>query len=329
VPRTVAVLAFEGISPFHLSVPSLVLGDDPADARTASHEPPWPWRLVVCATTPGTLTTNAGFGIVVEHGLEALDTADVVVVPWWGDPTAPAPATVLDALRRAHVSGATIVGLCLGAFVLAEAGVLDGLRATTHWRWADAFRDRFPAVELDASALYVDEGSVLTGAGASAGIDTCLHLLADRHGRAVANRVARRIVAAPHRVGGQAQFVEQPVLLDASDDDAVGRACAWATAYLGEPLSIDALAAVAHLSRSSFTRAFRARTGSSVSAWVARQRVALVRDLLEATDCPVETVATTAGFGGAAVMREHFRQELGVTPARYRAAFRSGTELHP
>lgn len=322
-PRSVAVavVAFDGISPFHLSVPSLVLDHDPGDDLAARDGADW--RLVVCTTTPGTLTTSAGFGIVVEHGLEALETADVVIVPWWGDPSAPAPALVVDAIRRAHAGGATIVGLCLGVFVLAEAGVLDGRRATTHWRWADAFRRRFPAVELDASALYVDEGSVLTGAGASAGIDTCLHLLAEHAGRSVANGVARRIVAAPHRPGGQAQFVEQPVLLDPTDD-AVGRACAWATAHLAEPLTIDVLAGVAHLSRSSLTRAFRARTGSSVSTWIARQRVALARDLLEATDCPVETVATTAGFGNAAVMREHFTREVGVSPGRYREAFRAG-----
>lgn len=312
---SVAVVAFDGISPFHLAVPSLVLG--PETPRSESE----PWLLTVCAPQAGPLRTSGGFDVLIEHDLDAIDTADVVIVPWWGDPETAAPGPVVDAVRLAHDRGATIVGLCLGVFVLADAGVLDGRRATTHWKWTDVFRRRFPAVDLDPSALYVDEGPVLTGAGASAGIDTCLHLLANHAGQSVANRVARRVVAAPHRPGGQAQFIERPVLTDA-DDDPIGQASAWAAAHLDGELSIDRLATAARMSRSSFTRAFRARTGSTVLTWVTRLRVDHARELLEATSCPVETIAAASGFGSAAVLRDHFQRELGTTPSQYREAFR-------
>jgi transcriptional regulator GlxA family with amidase domain len=243
----------------------------------------------------------------------------VVIVPWWGAPGTAAPAQVVDAIRRAHHRGATIVGLCLGAFVVADAGVLDGRRATTHWKWAAVFEERFPAVRLDASALYVDEGSVVTGAGASAGIDTCLHLLATHRGQEVANRVARRIVAAPHRAGGQAQFIERPIV--AATDDPVDTACAWALDHLDGPLTIDVLAARAHTSRSTFTRGFRARTGTTVSKWVTQQRLGLARDLLESTVMSVEQIAAACGFASGAMLREHFRTALGTTPIAYRESF--------
>lgn len=313
---SVAVIAFDGISPFHLSVPSLVLGPEnpPGEAE--------PWPIEICAERPGPLRTSAGYEIVVPRGLDATETADIVIVPWWSDPATPAPAPVVSAIRAAHLRGATIVGLCLGVFPVADAGVLDGRGATTHWKWIETFRRRFPEVRLDPAALYVDAGAVLTGAGASAGIDTCLHLLASRIGQSAANRVARRIVASPHRRGGQAQFIEQPAVSES--DDPVGRACEWALAHLDGPLPIDELAAREHLSRSTFTRAFRRRTGSSVARWVTQQRVSRARELLERTDLAVEAIADACGFSGAAILREHFRAELGTTPASYREAFRAG-----
>ena len=233
--QTVAVVAFDGISPFHLSVPCLVFGED----RTG--EGVHRYRLVVCGVEPGLLRTSAGFGIQVDHGLAALRRADIVVVPSWRDDLTPAPAALLAALRAAHRRGARIVGLCLGAFVLAEAGLLDGKSATTHWHWAASFRERFPRVRLEADVLYVDEDRILTSAGTAAGLDCCLYLLQRICGPQVANRVARRLVIAPHRAGGQAQFVEEPVPQSAAGDR-LGAVLAWAAGHLQEPHSIDSLA---------------------------------------------------------------------------------------
>ena len=198
--ETVAVVAFDGISPFHLSVPCMVFGED----RTEAGEPRF--RVKVCAPGPGELRTNAGFALVVSHGLEAIRRAQIVVVPSWRDDCSAAPPELIRALQAAHRRGATVVGLCLGAFVLAEAGLLDGRPATTHWKLAPMFARQYPKVRLQPEVLYVDDGSVLTSAGTAAGIDCCLHLLRVRHGAETANRAARRMVVAPHRQGGQAQY---------------------------------------------------------------------------------------------------------------------------
>lgn len=313
-PR-VTVIAVEGISPFHLSVPSLVWGGE----TPVGEIDPWPIR--VAALRAGTLRTSADFDIDVRHGLEAVRGADVVVVPWWGEPGSAAPDELSLALRDARDEGAELVGLCLGAFPLADSGVLDGHTATTHWKWADVFRQRFPRVALEPEELYIDEGRIITGAGATAGIDACLHLLARREGQHVANRVARRIVAPPHRAGGQAQFIERPI--PESGGDPVADAMRWAAANLETDLSIDVLAVRAHLSRSSFTRAFRARTGSTVAKWVLAQRLAAARELLETTALPIDAVAATTGFGGAALFRQHFGRAFGATPSQYRSSFRA------
>ncbi|MGH3690846.1 MAG: GlxA family transcriptional regulator [Microbacterium sp.] len=312
-PR-VTVIAVEGISPFHLSVPSLVWGGE----TPAGEIEPWPIR--VAALRAGTLRTSTDFDIDVRHGLEAVRGADVVVVPWWGEPERAAPDELSLALQNARDDGADLVGLCLGAFPLADSGVLDGRTATTHWKWADVFRERFPRVSLEPDELYIDEGPIITGAGATAGIDACLHLLARREGQHVANRVARRIVAPPHRAGGQAQFIERPI--PEAGGDPIDEAMRWGAANLGDDLSIDVLAARAHLSRSSFTRAFRVRTGSTVAKWVLEQRLSAARELLEATSLPVDAVASTTGFGGAALFRQHFGRSFGATPSQYRSAFR-------
>jgi transcriptional regulator GlxA family with amidase domain len=313
-PR-VTVIAVDGISPFHLSVPSLVWGGE----TPVGEIDPWPIR--VAALRAGTLRTSADFDIDVRHGLEAVRGADVVVVPWWGEPDRAAPDELSLALRDARDDGAELVGLCLGAFPLADSGVLDGRTATTHWKWAEVFRERFPRVSLEPDELYIDEGAIITGAGATAGIDACLHLLARREGQHVANRVARRIVAPPHRAGGQAQFIERPI--PEAGGDPIDEAMRWSAANLEADLSIDVLAARAHFSRSSFTRAFRVRTGSTVAKWVLAQRLAAARELLEATSLPVDAVASMTGFGGAALFRQHFGRAFGATPSQYRSAFRA------
>lgn len=311
---TIAVVAFDGISPFHLSVPCLVFGED----RQAIGVPPF--RLVVCAVKKGRLTTSVGFGIDVGHDLSALRRAQIVVVPSWRDPAEPVPPALTDALRRAHARGAQIVGLCLGAFVLAEAGLLDGRTASTHWGFADEFAQRFPKVRLDPNVLYVDDGPVLTSAGTAASLDCCLHLLRRHCGAEAANRVARRLVVAPHRDGGQAQFIERAVPATPRDDQ-LNTLLGWVAQRLNEPHSVDSLAARVAMSRRTFTRRFRQATGTTLLQWLLAQRLARARQLLEGTDRAVEWVALEAGFGSAVSLRQHFAAALGTSPSSYRARF--------
>lgn len=312
---TVAVAAFDGISPFHLSMPCLVFGEDRSDDGIPRAE------VAVCAQAPGMLRTSAGFAIAAPHGLERLDTADLVIVPSWRDPAEAAPAALLQALARAHARGATVVGLCLGAFVLAQAGLLDGRRATTHWRWAARFSAAFPQVRLDPAVLYVEDGSVVTSAGTAASLDCCLHLLRGRIGAELANRVARRLVISPHRQGGQAQFIEQP-LPSAERGDRLGAALDWALRHLDQAPDIDALARRAAMSRRTFTRRFRERTGMSFGPWLSAQRIAFAQRMLETTDLPIEQVAARAGFGSALSLRQHFGDSVHTTPSAYRREFR-------
>lgn len=313
--HSVAVVAFDGISPFHLSVPCLVFGEDRRDAGVPRYD------LRVCAVEPGPLRTRAGFRIAADHGLRGLAGAGTVIVPSWRDVEEAPPPALLEALRRAHRRGARIVGLCLGTFAVAAAGLLDGRHATTHWQWSAAFAAKFPQVKLDANVLYVDEGDVLTSAGTAAGIDCCLHLLRRDHGAEIANIVARRIVVQPHRAGGQAQFIERP-LPASSRADPLQATMAWAQRRLDQPLDLDTLAAHAHMSRRTFTRHFRAATGTTPLRWLLEQRLALAQRLLETTGHAVERIAEQAGFGSSVSMRQHFDAALGMTPSDYRRAFR-------
>ena len=312
--ETVAVVAFDGISPFHLSVPCMVFGED----RTEAGAPRF--RVQVCAPEPGELRTNAGFSLVVPHGLEAMRRARIVVVPSWRDDCSAAPPELIRALQAAHRRGATVMGLCLGAFVLAEAGLLDGRPATTHWKLAPAFAKQYPKVKLQPEVLYVEDGNVLTSAGTAAGIDCCLHLLRVRHGAETANRAARRMVVAPHRQGGQAQYIEQPVPATA-ERDRLAPLLEWLGRHLDRPHELDDLARRALMSRRNFTRRFRESTGTTVGQWMQNQRLALAQRLLETTDHPVERVATGAGFGSAMSLRKHFLSAFKVSPTAYRQQF--------
>jgi transcriptional regulator GlxA family with amidase domain len=311
---TVAVVAFDGISPFHLSVPCLVFGEDRSEEGIPAT------RLLVCGERRGRLRTSTGFAIDAPHGLSRLAEADTIIVPSWRDVTERPPEDLLRALRRAHARGATIVGLCLGAFVLAETGLLDGRAATTHWRWAPDFRQRFPKVTLDADVLYIEDGRVVTSAGTAAGIDCCLHLLRAKLGAELANRVARRIVVSPHRQGGQAQYVESPLPVK-TGGDRLSKILDWARGRLQEPLDLDTLAAKAAMSRRTFTRRFRQTTGTTVVGWLNAQRIALAQRLLETTDLPIEQVAASAGFGSPMSLRLHFARSLDTSPTAYRRGF--------
>ncbi|MBT0962361.1 helix-turn-helix domain-containing protein [Denitromonas iodatirespirans] len=309
----IAVVAFDRISPFHISVPCVVFGEPHPGVPDV--------ELRVCAAEPGPLTTTAGFDLVVHHDLSALAEADTVIVPSWRDPAERAPAALCEALVAAQARGAQIVGLCLGAYVLADAGLLDGCRATTHWGFTADFARRFPAVEVDPDVLYVESGRVMTSAGTAAGIDCCLHLIRARHGAEAANRIARRLVVAPHRQGGQAQFIEQPVPATARDDR-LGEVIAWMRARLDQSHSLDHLAARALMGRRTFTRRFRLHTGQTVGDWLASERLARAQQLLEGSEQSVERIAELAGFGTAATLRQRFQAAFGISPSVWRKAFK-------
>jgi len=312
----VAALAFDGMAPFELGVVVEVFGL----ARPELGDIDW-YTLDICAERPGPMDAVGGFGLVARRGLDTLAAADTVIVPGQRIDAPVSPALV-DALRTAHGRGARIVSICSGAFALAAAGLLDGRRAATHWRYADELQRRHPEIEVDADVLYVDDGDVLTSAGSAAGIDLCLHLVRRDHGAQIANHVARRLVVSPHRDGGQAQFIEQPVA-PSPDDDPVARTMAWALEHLHEPLSLPQLARHAHLSPRSFTRHFRRAAGTSPARWLLDQRVRASLELLEASDLPVEQVGAAVGIPSPAAFRRHFARAMGVAPATYRRAFRT------
>ncbi len=311
--HAIAIVAFERISPFHLSAPCVVFGD--------RHPGVPPFDFAVCATQPGRLATTAGFSIVVEHGLEKLLTADTIIVPSWRDPAERAPADLLSALVAAHERGARIVGLCLGAYVLAQAGLLDGRAATTHWAYAEDFARRHPGVRLQPDVLYLEDGRMLTSAGTVAAIDCCLYVLRQQLGGEIANSVARRLVVPPHRQGGQAQFVTQPLPANATDARLSGL-LDWVRTHLDQAHTLDSLAARATMSRRTFTRHFRQMTGATVGAWLLGERLALAQRLLESSSHSVETVSNLAGFGSAVSLRQHFRTAFGVSPVAWRRTFR-------
>jgi transcriptional regulator GlxA family with amidase domain len=313
-PAVIAVVAFDGISPFHLSVPCIVFGED----YGAGGVPRFDVR--VCAVEPGMLRTTAGFSIAAPHGLEAIAAADIVIVPSWHNALEMPSDALIAALRAAHARGAQMVGLCLGAFTLAAAGILDGRPATTHWAWADTFATRYRAVRVDAAVLYVDDGDVLTSAGTAASLDCCLHLLRRRCGAQAANYVARRLVVPPHRQGGQAQFVEQPIGVRARDER-LSPLLDWARENLSEPHSLDSLAQRALMSRRTFTRRFKEATGTTVGAWLLAARLSRAQQLLETTDESVDAIAGAAGFGSAVSLRQHFAEAFKTTPSHYRREF--------
>ncbi|MXQ14146.1 GlxA family transcriptional regulator [Microvirga makkahensis] len=313
-PMRVAVLVFDGASLFHLTVPGLVLGTSPASPG----EPFYDVRY--CAVTPGMVRTDTGLEVRVPDGLDALAKADMIIVPAWEDPEARAPEALTEALREAHSRGKLIVGLCLGAFVLGDAGLLDGRQATTHWVAREAFARRFPTANFRPDVLYVEDGNIVTSAGTVAAIDCCLNLVRERHGADVANRTARMLVTPPHRQGGQAQYIEKPVPQFPCESRLPG-VLEWALEHLSEPLTVDTLADVAHMSRRTFTRRFRETTGTTLTKWLNAQRVSRAQQLLETTDLPVEHIVHEVGFGTPLSMRQQFAEQLGTSPSDYRRTF--------
>jgi transcriptional regulator GlxA family with amidase domain len=305
----VVAIALPEVVAFDLSIPAQIFGH-----RTARDL----YEFTLCAERPGEVPSTTGFSIRAETGLDAVAAADTVVVPGYMPLDDPSPP-VCEALAAAAERGARISSVCVGAFALAAAGLLDGRRATTHWEHAGELAARHPRVRVDADVLYVDEGQVLTSAGVAAGIDLCLHMVEADHGAAVSGEVARRMVAAIHRSGGQAQFIRREL---PAGGPSLASTCDWAIAEMQRPLTVSDLAAHAHLSPRTLARRFIEETGMAPIRWLTMQRVLEARRLLEATDMPVEEVALRCGFGTAANLRLHLAREIGITPTSYRRAFR-------
>jgi len=307
----VVVLALHGVYTFELGIPSRILGA--ADGR---------YEVLTCTVDGRPVHTNADFSITVEHGPEALATADTVVIPPFDTKhiTAELPDEVTAALGLIR-PGTRIVSICTGAFLLAAAGLLDGRRATTHWQLAELFRRMFPQVALDPDVLFVDDDTILTSAGAASGVDVCLHIVRKDHGSVLANKVARRCVVPPWRDGGQAQYIEQPVPEAAATSTAATRE--WALARLGDPLALADLAGHARMSQRTFARRFNDEVGMSPGRWLIQQRVIRARQLLESSGLSVDQVAGEVGFATGTSLRQHLHAAIGVSPQAYRRTFQT------
>ncbi|WP_210604151.1 GlxA family transcriptional regulator [Brevibacterium oceani] len=309
----IAIFAFDGITMFHLSVPQMVFDEV---TRLGAAE----WSTVVFSADGNPIRTAEGYEIAGLSGAEAADGADIIVVPSWHEDARPAEPDLCRLLTKEHERGSTIVGLCLGTIPVADAGLLTNRHAVTHWRAFDRLIERHPELQVDESVLYIDDGDVLTAAGTASGLDACLHLVRSRLGAAVANEVARSLVIAPHRDGGQAQYIQRP-LPARTGDDPISRVLDWALDHLGEPLTIADLAAAAHMSTRTFVRAFRSATGTTPAAWVRSRRLDESRRLLETTDHSIERIAAETGFGSVVTFRQSFTEEFRTTPSTYRRRF--------
>jgi len=318
-PHRVAVLALEPVVGYDMTIPPTVFGAATRSDGTRLYD------VQVCGLGGSPVRASAGFTIVPDHGTEILAEADTVIIPGTTIPGPRLLGTLPGELAEALATirpGTRIASICTGAFVLGAAGLLDGRPATTHWRYAEQFRELYPKVQLNENLLFIDDGDIITSAGLAAGVDLCLHLARTDYGSEVANHAARHCVVPPWRAGGQSQFIERNVPDEGSDGTAPTRA--WAAEQLAEELDLATLAAHARMSVRTFSRRFKAETGLSPGAWLLQQRVRHACHLLETTDLPVERVATAAGLGTAASMRHHLRTELGVSPLVYRKTFRTG-----
>ncbi|NUP50149.1 MAG: helix-turn-helix domain-containing protein [Catenulispora sp.] len=307
----IALVAVPPVDTFELAIPDMIFGNARVDGSPA-------YEVFTCAAEPGRIAGSGSFDVFVPHGLDSTETAETVVVPGTVVGTQADPRT-LAALRRAAARGARIASICTGAFVLAQAGLLNGRRATTHWLHAAELGERFPSVTPQPDVLFVHDDNVVTSAGMAAGIDMCLHLIRLDHGAVTANAVARLAVVAPVRPGGQAQFIESP--LPAEQGTALAETRAWALSRLGEPLTLTDLAAHAGVSIRTLTRRFRAETGQSPLQWLLHQRVDRARELLEVTDLPLTRVAHLSGIGSVESLREHVARRTGLSPSAYRTTF--------
>jgi AraC family transcriptional activator FtrA len=309
--HSVALAVTDGTPLYELAAAYEVFGVDRGIAD------PW-YDLTICG--PDAARVGGWLQADTRHGLDALASAETVIVPACRTVEEAPPAALVDAVREAHEAGARVVSLCTGAFVLAAAGLLDRRRATTHWAHTTLLSARYPQVRVDPDVLYVDEGTVLTSAGKSAAMDLCLHIVRTDHGAAVANSLARSLIVPPHRPGGQAQFIPAPV--SHGTEHMLAELLAWVTARLDQPLTVQDLALHANMSTRNLTRHFRAVTGASPLQWLLIQRVNRAQEILETTDASVEHIAARSGLGSGATLRRHFNRLLGIPPETYRRTFR-------
>ncbi|MFE0457338.1 GlxA family transcriptional regulator [Streptomyces sp. NPDC058914] len=318
-PYRVALVAFPGVRAFDVSVITEVWGVD----RTDRGAPAFDLRRVATDTAP--IPMRGGLALHPDRTLAWLSHADLILIPGLDDHLTPAPGPVLDALRRAHARGTTLAALCGGAFTLAQAGLLDGRRAITHWNLVDLLRTHHPQVTVVPDALFIEDDNIWTAAGTAAGIDLCLHLVRTAHGAETAATIARSMVTAPFRTGTQAQFIERPTPHTDRDADTLAAVREHALRHLHEPITVADLAAHAGMSPRSLTRHFTAETGTTPLRWLLDQRLAAAQKLLERTDLPIPEVARRAGFGSEVTMRQHFASRLATSPRAYRAAFSTGS----
>ncbi len=319
--HTVATIVYDAVNPFELAVATEVFGFERPELGVS-----W-YRFLVCAVEPRPIRTSVGIFLTTPYCLEHVAEADTVIVPSSRPGIVPVPETLLDALRAASQRGARIISFCTGAFLLAAAGLLDGRRVTTHWAWAAELAKHYPLVQVDPYRLYIDDGQVLTSAGTAAAIDLSLHIVRQDYGADIAAAVARRMVVPLHRDGGQAQYIETPLLLPTNEEEPFGATLAWLASHLGEELTVEQMAARVVMSPRTFARRFRAILGTTPHQWLLRQRVVLAQRLLETTNEPVERIATRCGFGSAATLRLHFQRLLHISPQTYRHAFQRDKAL--
>jgi len=317
VNRSVVAVAYDGLCTFEFGVTTELFGLDRPELDVDWYD------FSVIAAETGPLRATGGLTMQAPHDMSAVARAGTIVLPGWRDIEEEPPAALIDALVRAHRNGARIMSICSGVFILAATGLLDSQAATTHWRYTDALQARYPLIDVRPDVLYVDNGKVLTSAGSAAGLDLGLHLIRRDYGADVANSVARRLVIAPQRDGGQAQFINVPAAPDESM--ALAPTMAWALERLDDALSVEQLARHAAMSPRTFARRFRAEAGVSPHQWVTKQRVLRAQQLLETTNHSIDTVAHACGFGSAATLRHHFQQNVQTTPSRYRARFSAGS----
>jgi AraC family transcriptional activator FtrA len=311
--RNVAVLAYNGLCTFEFGIVVEVFG-----LPRPELDVDW-YRFRVCSLEGGPLHATGGVTVQADCGLRGLQTAGTIVIPGWRNADEPPPEHLLRALRSAYARGARLVTICSGVFVLAAAGLLDGKRVTTHWRYVDRLSARFPKVRVEPDVLYVDEGRILTSAGSAAGIDLCLHIVRRDYGAQIANQVARRLVVSPHRDGGQAQFVPTPLRDDSGGG--LARLLDWAQARLHDSLTVAELAERAHMSGRTFARRFWEEVGTTPHQWLTHQRLLAAQRRLESSKESMEEVAQAVGLGSAATLRLRFKEAFRTTPTAYRARF--------
>ncbi|WP_052282574.1 GlxA family transcriptional regulator [Kluyvera genomosp. 1] len=312
MPTTVAIVASEGFSTFHFSVPLILFGENLGEQQR--------FTRYICAENPGLVWSKEGTAVQATHDFDMLAQSDIVIVPFWGQvDEKPSPA-LLEALVKARNNGATLVGLCLGTFVLAYAGVLDHRQAATHWEFEKAFQRLFPHVNLDVNVLYTEDDGIITSAGTAAALDCCLYVIRQRFGASVANQIARRMVTPPYREGGQAQYIEHAVP-HRTGDNRINQLLEYLQANLEGPHNIDNLAEQAAMSRRTLTRHFQKATGMSLGEWITTERLRRSQLLLETSELSIERVAERSGFQSSVTFRQAFREKLGVSPQEWRRTF--------